>query len=101
MARRITRIAIKTKYLRPTSHRGARIKATAMDGYPGEIVTATKPYPVQKRTDNYLGLDEEKHRNVAMELIRPLYNPNGYPDVDIELIAGATVDGYVFVAVTV
>ena len=89
----MSRIAIKTKYLGPTNYRSARIKATAMDAYSdGKPLTITKPF-------NHIFDSEEAHRGVAEELIQPLYNPNNYPDVQIEFVAGATQDGYVFVAV--
>jgi selenophosphate synthase len=93
----MSRVAIKTKYLRPTNHRGSRIKATAMDTYSnGMPLTITKPFgEVFAVTADV----EEAHREVARELIQPLYNPNNYADVQIELVAGATQDGYVFVAV--
>ena len=89
----MSRIAIKTKYFGPTNHRSARIKATAMDAYSdGKPLTITKPF-------NHVFDAEEAHREVAEELIQPLYNPNNYSDVQIEFVAGATQDGYVFVAI--
>lgn len=89
----MSRIAIKTKYFGPTNYQGARIKATAMDAYSdGKALTITKPL-------NYAFGNEEAHRSVAEELIQPLYNPNNYSDTPIDLVAGATRDGYVFVAV--
>jgi hypothetical protein len=90
----MARVAIKTKYLGPTTYLSARIKATAMDAYSdGKPLTITKPV-------NHVFNAEETHRGVAEELIPQLYNPNNYSDVQIELIAGATQGGdYVFVAV--
>ena len=89
----MARIGIKTKYLGPTNYRGSRIKATAMDTY-----SDGKPISTTLSIDFSYG-QEEAHRKVAEVLVPELYNPNNYTDTKIELIAGATKDGYVFVAV--
>ena len=82
-------VAIETKFLEATKYRGARIKATARD----TVYSEERPQSV---TVPFLYEDlsaEEMHRKAAMELLPRVCNN---PD-NVELIAGATTLGYVFV----
>jgi hypothetical protein len=82
-------MAIKTKYLGPTNYRGSRIKATAMDTWYSE----ERPESVTVPYDYSALITEETHRQAAMTLL-----PRICKDADnMELIAGSTTDGYVFV----
>jgi hypothetical protein len=82
-------VAIKTQWFAPTNYRGGRIKATAMDCF------TDRTFPsITKAEDGYgEQSQEEMHHAVAMELLPQVCNsPN-----DVELVAGATRTGYVFV----
>ena len=82
-------MAIETKYLGPTNYRGSRIKATPLDTFTeGRRISATVAY-------DYSGDAEANHR-AAAELLLPQV-VRDWPSVD--LVAGATATGYVFVAV--
>lgn len=73
------RQAITTKYLGPTNHRGARVKATAQAG------SVTVPW------DHALG-PQENHAEAAKALVAKY----GWPR-DVPWYGGATDDGYAFV----
>jgi len=82
-------MAIRTKFLGPTNHRGARIKATAMDTFIAERpVSVTIPY-------DYGVNAETLHRNAAEKLLPRVVND---PE-EISLIPGGCDRGYVFVPI--
>ena len=107
-------VAIKTQWLAPTKYKGGRIKATAMDCFTdGTFPSITKASvyyygytlskvghlllssssTTQKIADSVRHSQEKNHHAVAMELLPQICNsPN-----DVELVAGATRTGYVFV----
>tara|TARA_R110000787_G_scaffold228271_1_gene335996 strand:+ start:124 stop:456 length:333 start_codon:yes stop_codon:yes gene_type:complete len=94
-------VAIKTQWLAPTKYKGGRIKATAMDCFTNgtfpSITKASVYYygytTTQKIADSVRHSQEKNHHAVAMELLPQVCNsPN-----DVELVAGATRTGYVFV----
>jgi len=82
-------VAIETKFLGATNYRGARIKATARDTFYSEErpQSVTVPFLYEDLSA------EEMHRKAAMVLLPRVCNN---PD-NVELIAGATTLGYVFV----
>ena len=82
-------MAIETKFLGATNYRGARIKATARDTFYSEErpQSVTVPFLYEDLSA------EEMHRKAAMVLLPRVCND---PD-NVELIAGATTLGYVFV----
>jgi hypothetical protein len=71
---------ITTKYINPTNHNGARIKATSSGG-----ISMTRSYEYGMST-------EENHEEVAMALAERL----GW---DYDFAVGGTATGYVFVPV--
>ena len=84
-------VAIRTKFLGPTDHRGDRIKATAMDSYSdGGRKSITVPY-------DYGIPVAEQHRQAA-EALLPLLKIGIY--VDIVLIVGGCQRGYVYIPVS-
>mgnify|MGYP005827690451 FL=1 len=83
-------IAIQTKYLGPTDHRGARIKATAMDSFSdGVKKSVTIPY------DYGIPTAEQRHRQAAELLLPQVVN---YVE-DVELIEGGWERGYIYIPV--
>jgi hypothetical protein len=110
-------VAIKTQWFAPTNYRGGRIKgggrikATTRDNFrDARQGVSPLPHPrldwdghastyyisITKASDGYgEQSQEEMHHAVAMELLPQVCNsPN-----DVELVAGATRTGYVFVVV--
>lgn len=82
-------VAIRTKFLGPTNHRGDRIKATAMQNYSDERrVSITVPY-------DYGIATATQHRQAAERLL-PLLNISE----DVELIEGGCQRGYVYIPVS-
>ena len=82
-------VAIRTKSIGPTNHRGDRIKATAMDSYSDgrrKSVTITYDYGIPTAT---------QHRQAA-EALLPLLNIGE----DVELIEGGCQRGYVYIPVS-
>jgi hypothetical protein len=71
---------ITTKYISPTNHTGARIKATSSGG-----ISMTRSYEYGMST-------EENHEEVAMALAERL-------DWDYDFAVGDTPTGFVFVPV--
>lgn len=84
-------IAIQTKYLGPTNHRGARVKAWTANG---RQLTIDYPYDAREGAD--------AHAVAAVELARMILTdirettPGAYP-FGFDLVAGETDHGYVFV----
>jgi len=72
--------AIVTKFIGPTTHRGARIKAFDLDGN-----SVTVPY-------KYEGGTETEHRHAAVKLCTKM----GWPKCET-LVGGAIRKGYAFV----
>ena len=84
-------VAIQTKFLGPTDHRGDRIKATAMDKTFSDGVkkSVTIPY-------DYGATTEQRHRQAAELLLPQVVN---YVE-DVELIEGAWERGYIYTPIT-
>ena len=81
-------VAIQTKFLGPTDHRGDRIKATAMDSYSdGGRKSITVPYDY--------GIPTATQHRQAAEALLPLLNIGE----DVELIEGGCQRGYVYIPV--
>lgn len=78
----MTMQSIETKYLGPTNHRGARIKAKSFGG------SVTVPYDYGLPTDI-------AHTNAAFALAEKM----GWPDVKMFMGGNAKGDGYNFVMV--
>ena len=83
-------VAIQTKFLGPTDHRGARIKATAMDRTCSDGVkkSVTIPY-------DYGATTEARHRQAAELLLPQVVNHVE----DVELIEGGWERGYIYIPV--
>jgi hypothetical protein len=82
-------MAIETKYLGPTNYRGSRIKAAAMDTFTEKRrISVTRAY-------DYSASAEANHRAAAERLLpQVVFSPE-----NVELVAGSTATGYVFVPV--
>ena len=88
-------LAVETKHLGPTNHRGDRIKATVMQGRPsdGKRETLTVPYEYGKDT-------EEQHKAAAVKLLDSIYLMGDKEFAEtFDMEAGSTDRGYVFVPV--
>ena len=82
-------VAIQTKFLGPTDHRGDRIKATAMDSYSdGGRKSITVPYDY--------GIPTATQHRQAAEALLPLLNIGE----EVELIEGGCQRGYVYIPVS-
>ena len=88
-------IAIRTKYLGPTTYRGARIKATLDDRERGYGFQLINPY--DDELDTTWGDGWENHKKAAHELAEKFFNWHVQHDEPIKLIGGASKDGYVWV----
>ena len=82
-------LAIETKFLGATNHRGERVKAFIPDWYG---FTETAPY-------DYALSAFENHRKVAQTLADKFFNYYVKNDEPITLVAGGTKRGYVWVRV--
>ena len=82
---------IETKFLPPTNHRGARVKATRMDRWTGEKTpSVTIPYSFGVETLTV----EQLHLKAAKMLLPEVVNK--YVIDDVILIAGSWERGYIF-----
>jgi len=83
--------SIQTKMLKPTNHRGDRVKATAMSSWDN------KPKPSVTISYDYGMSAEENHRAAAMELLPKVLNK--YVIHSVTLITGSCDRGYIFTPV--
>ena len=82
-------VAIQTKFLGPTNHRGARIKATAMDSYSDgkkQSITVNYDYGTPVTT---------QHKQIAEQLLPLLHI---VPEM-VELVEGGWERGHIYIPV--